>query len=158
MRVITFTTSAVIIFLSFLTYLARHHIADLFTDDPELAALTSKVLIVAAIVYLFDGSQGFLQGPIRALGLQKRASYLALAMNWAVGVPLAAICAFTLDFGLVGLQGGFSSAMIGQSLGYMLILKCKDWHEIADEVASRINKEAGELNSRHDDDQYKTAQ
>ena len=56
MRVITFTTSAVIIFLSLLTYLARHHIADLFTDDPELAALTSKVLIVAAIVYLFDGT------------------------------------------------------------------------------------------------------
>ena len=63
-------------------------------------------------------------------------------MNWAIGVPLAAVCAFALDLGLVGLQVGFSIAMVGSCIGYVLILACKDRQEISDEVAARIEKEA----------------
>ena len=66
-------------------------------------------------------------------------------MNWVIGVPLAIVCAFCLDLGLVGLQAGFSSAMIGQSIGFVLILACKDWENIAQEVATRIETEVDEL-------------
>ena len=60
MKLITFIIGTIIILLSLITFLARQSIADLFTDDAELAALTTKVLIVAALVFLFDGLQGFL--------------------------------------------------------------------------------------------------
>lgn len=66
-------------------------------------------------------------------------------MNWFMGVPLAAVFAFTLDYGLVGLQSGFSIAMFGQFIAYLCILLCNNWQSIADVAAERIKKEEQEL-------------
>ena len=66
-------------------------------------------------------------------------------MNWIIGIPLALIFAFVLDFGLFGLNVGFSTSMLGQLIAYLCILLCKSWEDIADEAVERVKKEEQEL-------------
>jgi len=66
-------------------------------------------------------------------------------MNWVIGVPLSLVCGFALDFGLIGLNVGFSAACVGQCIAYFFILYCKNWEDVANEAIERINKEEQEL-------------
>ena len=60
-RLITCVTEIMILSLSAMTFCFRRQITSWFTDDPELSALTENVLIVGAcVMYIFDGSQGYL--------------------------------------------------------------------------------------------------
>lgn len=60
--IVTFT-------LSLLTFVFRESIADFFTADAEIRHIASNVLILLSFNFLADGMQGFLQAPIRAMGL-----------------------------------------------------------------------------------------
>ena len=60
---------AVTITISILLVLARAQIASVFTDSVEVREQVARVLIIGGFMFLFDGTQGFLQGPIRARGL-----------------------------------------------------------------------------------------
>ena len=65
--------------------------------------MVTVVFIIVAVMFLFDGGQCFLQGPIRAMGLQKKGSYYAIACYWIVGVPLSSLLGVWKDFGCLGL-------------------------------------------------------
>jgi len=80
-------------------------------------------------------------GPIRALGLQKTAGLIAVLCNWPLGLPLAAIFAFKTNFGVFGLMAGFSSSSFCELISYLILLVRKNWHDVAAESASRIQKE-----------------
>ena len=74
-----------------------------------------------------DSFQCFMQGLIRALGLQQIASYIALAIFWLGGIPLAAILAFWCDWGAIGLNSGILLATISQGVAYFIIVQRKSW-------------------------------
>ena len=93
-------------------FLLRQAILDFYTEDMAVQEICFSVFLVIAINFLFDGLQGYLQGPIRAMGLQQRASYFAIAVYWLFGVPFAAFLSFGKDLGVLGLQLGFSIAVI----------------------------------------------
>ena len=40
------------------------------------------------------------------MGLQKKASYYAIASHWAIAIPMAALLCFWLDIGAIGLPIG----------------------------------------------------
>lgn len=75
------------------------------------------------------------------MGLQKGASYVALACFWLLGIPLAAIFAFKCDFGIRGLLAGFLLASGCQALSYLWIILLANWQDIANAAVERINKE-----------------
>ena len=83
--------------------LARHQIAAIFTEDEEVRRVTTNVLILLASFFIFDGMQGYLQGPIRAMGLQQKASYAAIACYYGIGLPMACLFVFKFDMGVMGL-------------------------------------------------------
>ena len=70
--------------------------------------MSEKLIMITALIHLFDGAQGYLQGPIRALGLQKRASYFAICSYWLLAIPVALILSFWLEIGIVGLSFGIT--------------------------------------------------
>ena len=84
-------TSVVVLLLSLVTLTARKPIVALFTSEPNVQEMVEGLFILVAIMKLVDSFQCYLQGPIRAMGLQKVASYWAIACYWVVGVPLSAI-------------------------------------------------------------------
>lgn len=100
-------TVPILIIMALLTIILRHQIVLIFTNDRRLIEMSTPLMIITGCNFLADGFQGFLAGPIRALGLQKLASYMALASYWLVGIPLSAIFAFVLDLGVNGLLEGF---------------------------------------------------
>ena len=61
------------------------------------------ILVLLSFATLFDGSQGYMQGPIRAMGLQQIASYCAIGCYYVIGLPLAWLIAFKLNVGVIGL-------------------------------------------------------
>ena len=107
--------------------------------------MVASVLRLIALMNMFDCLQCYLQGPIRALGVQDRASYFALACYYLVGVPMAAVLGIVLDFGVMGLQGGMAIAVLIQAIAYIFIIRCSNWQKIADKAEERIKNEANQV-------------
>ena len=84
----------------------RKSIASVFTDEVQVQTLTASVMIILSVANLFDGLQCYCQGPIRALGLQSKAAFIALGCYYIVSIPLAAIFAFWCGWSVYGLWGG----------------------------------------------------
>ena len=95
-----------ILVLSLTTLLARNQIVACFASDVNVLKMSATLLMVIALVTVFDGSQTYLQGPIRAMGLQKNAAYFAIASHWVIAIPMAGILSFWLDIGAIGLPIG----------------------------------------------------
>ena len=78
--------------------------------------------------------QCVLQGPIRALGIQKTASYFAIGSYYIFGLPLAVLFGIVMQYGLIGLQAGISIAILLQAIANAFIILWSDWQKIADVV------------------------
>lgn len=87
----------------------------------------APVLMLMSFNFLFRGMQGFLQGPIRAMGLQKIASYIAIGSFYILGIPIACLLACWKDYGVIGLEFGFGVALVMQATCYAVILCRSDW-------------------------------
>ena len=94
--------------------------------------LTQQVLVLVTFIFFFDCMQGFLQGPIRAIGLQGRASCYTIVLFYLVGLPVACLLGFKFEMGVMGLQAGVGLALMLQFVTYALILRFSNWQEIAD--------------------------
>ena len=120
-------TFACIAAISITVGLLRHQIAAMFTEDEEVRRITSNVEILLASFFIFDAMQGYLQGPIRAMGLQKRASYAAIACYYGIGLPMACLFVYKFDMGVMGLRSGITAAFFVQFCCYSMILLSQDW-------------------------------
>ena len=128
-----------------------------YTKEAEIQAICERVFLLIALSCLFDGFQGYLQGPIRAMGLQQAASYFALACYYLIAIPAACLLGFWAGYGVLGLQSGFFIAVIVQSIAYLGILRAKNWQDVADEAQERIKAAEGASNSTISDDCYTKA-
>jgi len=90
------------------------------------------VLLLVSVIFFFDGMQGYLQGPIREIGLQSKASCYTLICYYCVGVPLACYLALKKEMGVVGLQIGVGIAITAQFSSYLWVLHGTNWQTIAD--------------------------
>jgi MATE family multidrug resistance protein len=88
----------------------------LYTRDPEVMALGSKLLLIVAAFQIFDGIQTVTTGALRGLG-ETRAPMLAnLAGYYALGLPLGLTLCFVLGWGVYGLWIGLTLALIAIAL------------------------------------------
>ena len=108
--IVTLTT---VFILQLVIVFARDAIAQFYSSDEIVQKMTSTVLLLVALIFLFDGMQGYLQGPIRATGQQKWASLYTVICYYLVGIPLSCLLALKLQMGVIGLQ-------IGVGLGIFL--------------------------------------
>ena len=89
--------------------------------------------------------QCYLQGLIRAMGLQKIASYCAIGGYYVIAIPVACILGFWADLGVAGLQLGYFAAVIVQATAYMCILRLNSWQDVANAAVKRIREEEARL-------------
>ena len=102
-------------------------------------------MVLTGFNFLADGIAGYLAGPIRALGLQKKASYLALICYWLIGIPLSCVLAFKLDWGVTGLLSGLLVALVLSVIFYFILILKQDWYQIAKESIERIHIEDSKI-------------
>jgi MATE family multidrug resistance protein len=74
-----------------------------FTDNKNILALSSNLLIIAAMFQLFDGLQVTVIGMLRGLEDTKIPTYIALVGYWMIALPLAYLLAFAVKWEVVGI-------------------------------------------------------
>jgi multidrug resistance protein, MATE family len=84
----------------------------LFSRQPDVLALGSSLLFVAAVFQLFDGLQGVATGALRGLGDTRTPMITNLAGHWFFGLPVGYTLCFVLGFGVIGLWIGLSVGLI----------------------------------------------
>ena len=79
------------------------------------------------------------------MNLQKKASYVAIASLYLLGVPTALAFSLWAGYSVSGLVAGFGIALFFQASSYLTIILRTSWQGVADEAAERIRKEEEEL-------------
>jgi MATE family multidrug resistance protein len=86
--------------------LAPRFLIDVFTDEPGVIALGSKLLLFAAVFQLFDGVQVVAAGALRGAG-DVRYPFLAnTAAHWLINFPVGVALCFGAGWGVMGLWCG----------------------------------------------------
>jgi MATE family multidrug resistance protein len=103
---------AFMLFSGLLFVLIPRALIGLFTQDPDVLALGSSLLIIAAIFQLFDGLQGVITGTLRGLGDTRTPMVTNLGAHWLVGLPVGYGLCFVAGWGARGLWWGLSVGLI----------------------------------------------
>lgn len=79
-----------------------------FTTDGEVAALAARLLIVAAIFQLFDGTQVISVGALRGLTDVRVPTVITFVAYWVIALPAGYWLAFRAGLGAVGVWSGLA--------------------------------------------------
>jgi MATE family multidrug resistance protein len=110
----------------------------LFNRDPEVVALVSALLPIAALFQVGDVFGGVGGGILRGLGMQHIGAYLALFSYYAVSLPFGLYLAFKCDYGLAGLWWGLCLALFIVAVGEAWTILRVNWPQEVDRCAKRI--------------------
>jgi MATE family multidrug resistance protein len=81
-------------------------LARLVTDQESVLQAAAPLLLVVSVFQLSDGIQGVTAGVLRGAGDTKYTFYANLFGHWCVGLPIALILGFRMQYGVVGLWWG----------------------------------------------------
>ena len=110
-------TTALVMGASFMTFAGLAFVGvprllvGVFTSNAFVVALTTRLLLVAGVVQLFDGLQGVSTGILRGVGDTRTAMLANLAGHWLLGLPVGYALCFWRGWGVIGLWIGLSSGL-----------------------------------------------
>ena len=87
-------------------------VARLFTPVPEILAMGTVLLRIAAFFQLFDGLQVVATGALRGLGDTRTPMLCHLAGYWMIGLPIGSALCFSSGWGAGGLWTGLTVGLI----------------------------------------------
>ena len=122
----TIMTAVMLVFM-----IAPHTVLKLYTEDRELLALASTLLVVGGVFQIFDGIQLALIACLRGLKDTQRPMLNALFGFWVVGLPLGYFLTFHASAGPVGLWYGMVTA-----LAVAAALHAHRWHSLRHQFKS----------------------
>ena len=117
--------------LCFCMYLARNHLALLFTSDECILAGSEWAVIIVAVFQVADGYQGVAGGAIKGCGKQKFGAVTNLITYQFISLPLAFVLAFVVKLYTAGFWIGLGVGSIVQGVCYTLVLFCVNWRKCA---------------------------
>jgi MATE family, multidrug efflux pump len=83
-----------------------------FTDDPQLLSIGVRLLSIAAVFQLFDGTQAVATGVLRGVGDTRTPMAVNVVGHWAFGLPAGWWLCFRRGWGVVGLWVGLSIGLV----------------------------------------------
>lgn len=90
-----------------------------FSMEPQIIALASTLLIIAAMFQLFDGVQVTVIGILRGLGDVNAPTIITLIGYWIIALPLAYVLAFTFKMETVGIWIGLLASLVFVAAGLL---------------------------------------
>mmetsp|Transcript_2578 Transcript_2578/g.4318 ORF Transcript_2578/g.4318 Transcript_2578/m.4318 type:complete len:348 (-) Transcript_2578:98-1141(-) len=103
----------------------------LFTDNDEIVRSTQASFWSLFLYIFFSTIKGVQNGVVRALGFQKKNTFITLVFAYGLGIPLASFFCFTLKMGLQGLWFGISVANLLLVLAINHLISTTPWESIA---------------------------
>ena len=85
----------------------RDYIPILFTEDQEVIAIASQLIVVAGLLQYADGLQAVGAAMLRGITDVKVPMIIAFVAYIVVGLSVGLLCAFPLQMGAVGIWIGF---------------------------------------------------
>ena len=86
-------------------------------------------------------TQGFLQGQIKALGLQEKTLKYSVTTYWCMHVPFSYLLSFSLGLQVKGFWIAALISTTTMGLAFHRIATQADWEEVAREADRRVNSE-----------------
>ncbi len=130
-----FSVTLIAVSISALVLLAYNkQIAALYTDNTNLIALSSYLILLAAIYQISDGIQVATQGVLRGLKDTKVPMWLTLFAYWVVGFPCGYVLAIYWQIGPAGFWVGFivglttAAILLGARLWWQLKVVKREYH------------------------------
>ncbi len=108
------STHLVLVFMSVMGIvfiLARNVLPFLFTTDPEVIAIASGLLIVAAIFQVFDGLQVVMLSTLRGMADVRLPMFIAFFAYLVIGIPTSYVLAFSMNLGPQGIWFGYLAGL-----------------------------------------------
>ncbi len=109
-------TTAIMVAVGLILFAKRNFLMQSFTVDPAVIELGSAIMILVAVLQLFDGYQMAVIGTLRGFGDSKAALSSNVLGLWMVGLPSALLFGFVFEYGLVGLWVGLIFGLLTSSL------------------------------------------
>lgn len=96
-----------------LTILAtlRTEIPRVFTEDDAVISVASQVILVCAVMQLFDSLAAVSHGILRGVGRQAIGGYANLFSYYFVALPISLSTGFALGWKLSGLWAGLTAGL-----------------------------------------------
>ncbi len=86
-------------------------VAALYTRDPEVIALATRLLWIGGLFQLADGTQVTAAGALRGLNDVRRPALFCLAAYWVIALPLGWTLAFPCGLGARGVWTGLAAGL-----------------------------------------------
>lgn len=90
------------IFAALIYFLIKNHIGYLFTDNQDVAAITSSLIIILMLYQIGDGTQITFANALRGISDVKSMMYIAFIAYFIVSLPIGYIFGFILNWGIYG--------------------------------------------------------
>jgi len=97
-----------------------------FTNEPPLLAMATRLLAIAAAFQLFDGAQVVATGVLRGAGDTRTPVIMNVIGHWLLGLPIGYALCFLAGWGVAGLWVGLSIGLI-----FVAIVLTIAWHRQA---------------------------
>ena len=89
----------------------RRSIVQIFTDNEDVIETASTVMLVCAVMELFDSLAAVSHGILRGVGRQAIGGYANLFSYYVVALPIGLSTAFGLGWELSGLWTGLTAGL-----------------------------------------------
>ncbi|GAB1313711.1 hypothetical protein MFIFM68171_03921 [Madurella fahalii] len=126
-----------------LTILAtlRTQIPRVFTEDAAVIDVASQVILVCAVMQLFDSLAAVSHGILRGVGRQAIGGYANLFSYYLVALPISLSTAFALDWKLSGLWAGLTAGLAVVTGLELTYLYNSDWESAVAQAEARLRSE-----------------
>ncbi len=104
----------------------------IFTSDPQVLAVGTPVLIIAACFEMFDGFQTSLSGILKGLRMTRTVSVCIISGYWIFGLPFGFWLAYGLDMQLKGFWLGLACSFLAIGIIESVIV-AKKFKKLPDE-------------------------
>jgi len=96
-----------------LTILAafRENIVRVFTEDVDVISIASRVMLVCAVMQIFDSLAAVSHGVLRGVGRQAIGGYANLFAYYFIALPVGLSTAFAVGWELSGLWVGLTAGL-----------------------------------------------
>jgi multidrug resistance protein, MATE family len=88
----------------------------LFSRDQVVISLAAKLLIIAGLFQLADGTQVVGLGILRGIGDVNKPALITFIAYWVIGIPVAWLLGFVLDLGASGVWYGLTLGLLASAV------------------------------------------
>lgn len=113
----------------------------IFTQDDEVVAIAKQVILVCALMQIFDALAAVSHGILRGVGRQAIGGYANLFSYYCIALPISLSTAFALDWKLSGLWFGLTMGLAVVSALELVYLYNADWESAVAQAEARMRSE-----------------